>query len=88
MPQRNVKGTVIKLIVASLFVGMLISFFGVDPREFLEMLGHTAQEIFDIGVAFIRWSAEYILIGAVVVIPVWAVMKLPGLLKSRKRRDG
>lgn len=87
MNSRNVVATVIKLAVLSLIVGWLLSFFDLSPHEFLRLLGHTAEEIINMGTDAIRWSLSYILVGAMVVVPLWAVFALLGVA-SRKRGIG
>jgi hypothetical protein len=69
----------IKLALASLIAGTLLSFFGMTPRAVLDGLGLTAQDVQDSLVAAFAWSAPRMLMGAVVIIPLWFVtyMLLP-----------
>jgi len=71
---KNVMSTIIKIAVASLLLGLLLSFFSVSPRDLLEGLGSTALEIFDIIAGMLAWAVEYILIGAIVIIPIWLIL--------------
>jgi hypothetical protein len=66
--------TLIKIAVASLLVGMALSFFGLDPLSVLEGLGETAKKIYEVILGFLRWAVEYVLIGAVVVVPIWLAL--------------
>lgn len=68
---KNIFSTLTKLAIGSLLLGLLLSFFSVSPRKLLEGLGDTALEIFDIIAGMMEWAVQYILIGAIVVVPVW-----------------
>ena len=57
-------------------LGLLLSFFSISPRNLLEGLGSTAPEIFDIIAGMLAWAVEYILIGAIVIVPIWLVLVL------------
>jgi hypothetical protein len=83
MPQK-MGSTIIKLAVVSLLVGMALKFSGINPQELLLNFGETVQSIFRMGVEFLRWAPEYILLGAVVVIPIWAIMVLLRIARGRK----
>lgn len=78
--------TLIKLAVGCLVVGLLLNFFDVSPRGFLEGLGGTALEIFDILSGLLEWAVKYILLGAIVVIPIWLIIVLWRV--ARKKAKG
>ncbi len=71
---KNIAATLIKLAIGSLLLGLLLRFFSVSPRKLLEGLGDTALEIFDIIAGMLAWAVEYILIGAIVIVPIWLVL--------------
>ncbi len=72
---KNIISTLTRLVVGSLLLGLLLSAFSVSPRNLLKGLGSTALEIFDAIAGIMEWAVEYILIGAIVVVPVWLVIK-------------
>jgi len=65
---------VVKLVVVSLLVGMMLAFFDMKPEELLASLGDTVKSIFQVLVNLVEWMVPYILLGAVVVIPIWVIM--------------
>ncbi len=73
MPSKVVS-TIIKLAVVSLVIGMVVSFFNVSPRRILEAMGSSAQEIVAVLLSMFEWAFSYILVGAVVVVPIWLIM--------------
>ncbi len=72
---KNIISTLTRLVIGSLLLGLLLSAFSVSPRNLLKGLGSTALEIFDAIAGIMEWAVEYILIGAIVVVPVWLVIK-------------
>ncbi|MBH63821.1 MAG: hypothetical protein CL569_15510 [Alphaproteobacteria bacterium] len=69
----SIKSTIIKIVIWSLIIGLALSLAGVTPESLLAGLGDTVQRIFAISVDMVRWAVPYIILGAVVVIPIWAV---------------
>ena len=82
--QKSVFSTVVKLAVISLLVGMALAFFDITPQRLLEHLGSTVVDIYRLVLRFVRWAFDYILIGAVVVVPVWFALYLVGVARNKK----
>lgn len=82
-PQR-IAATAAKVAVASLVVGLVLSIFNITPEELLADFGGTIQAIFDFVVSAIEWAVPYVVLGAVIVVPVWLVTL--GLRYLRGRR--
>lgn len=81
--QKSFVSTLIKLAIGSLLLGMLLSAFSISPRELLADLGGTAQAIFEAIASMIEWSVEYILLGAVVIVPIWLIFFLWGKFRGK-----
>jgi len=64
-------------------VGLLLSLFDLRPEELLHSLGDNAREIFEAAVDLVRWAIPYILLGAVIVAPIWLVLTLLRALRRR-----
>ena len=80
---KNFSSTLIKLAIGSLLLGLLLSAVSISPRELLEDLGGTAQAIFNAIARMIEWSVEYILLGAVVIVPIWLIMFVWGKFRGK-----
>ncbi|MBB5277427.1 hypothetical protein HNR26_003507 [Rhizobium rosettiformans] len=65
-----------KLALASLLAGSLLSLFGITPRAVLDSMGMTAEDLQNGIVAAFAWAAPRMLMGAVVILPVWMVAYL------------
>lgn len=72
----SVSGTVIRLVLLSIAVGVVFSALGITPANILERLQLLIRRIADLGFGTIEWAFTYFLLGAVVVIPVWLVVRL------------
>jgi len=82
--QNSVLSTVVKLAVISLLVGMALAFFDITPQRLLENLGSTVIEIYRLVLRFLRWAFEYVLIGAVVVVPIWFALYLVRVARKKE----
>lgn len=66
----------LKLALASLLAGTLLSFFGITPRAVLDSLGVTAEDLHNGLISVFAWAAPRMLMGAVVILPIWLVTYL------------
>ncbi len=82
--RKSTLSTVVKLAVLSLLVGMALAFFDITPQRLLENLGSTVIEIYQLVLRFLRWALQYVLIGAVVVLPIWLVLYLVRVARKKK----
>jgi uncharacterized membrane protein YqjE len=69
-------GTIIKLVVVSVAVGLVLAWLDLTPWELLENLRRSLEHLFARGFGMIRDLFGYFLLGAVIVIPVWIVLRL------------
>ena len=82
----GIVSTIVKLLVASLVVGFVLTFFDITPESVLHTLGGTAQSIFETFLRFLRWSLQYVLVGAAVVVPIWLLMWAWRQFRGRRGR--
>jgi hypothetical protein len=65
-----------KLVLLSIVIGVVLSALGLDPRDIFQSLRRFFQNIWDMGFDAIRWLWQYFLLGAVIVIPIWLLMRI------------
>lgn len=65
-----------KLIIASLCVGLVLSFFNIDPVELIQNVPETFGKIIDAILSVINWAGKYVLLGAVIVVPIWFIFNI------------
>ena len=66
----------IRLAILSLVVGVVLAALGFSPFDILDSLRRLAARIYDMGFAAIVRSLRYFLLGAVIVFPIWLVVRL------------
>lgn len=82
---KNLVGPVIKVLIVCLVVGLVLSFFGIDPRNVFASLGDTAVAIFDLLMRLGQWAVQYVVIGAMVVVPILLLVFAWRTLTQRRR---
>lgn len=65
-----------RLILLSVLIGVVLSALGLDPWNIVDSVRRLIRNIWDMGFDAIRWVWQYFLLGAVVVIPVWLILRL------------
>ena len=65
-------GKIVKLAILCLVVGLVLSAIGVEPLEFWSWAGSVATGLYDWLVSVFGKLGSYVVIGAAVVIPIWA----------------
>jgi hypothetical protein len=65
-----------KLILLSVLIGVVLSALGLDPWNIVQSLKRLLLNIWDMGFDAVRWLWQYFLLGAVLVIPIWLILRL------------
>lgn len=66
----------LRLILLSVVVGVVLSALGFDPLNIWFSLQRLVQSLWNMGFDAFRWLWSYFLLGAVLVIPIWLVVRL------------
>lgn len=75
----------VRLTILSLIVGVVLAALGFSPFEILDSIRRLVERIYDMGFVAVEKAFRYFLLGAVIVFPVWLVMRV---LKSLGRSSG
>lgn len=81
----SVAGTLIRLVLLSVVVGIIFSALGIHPGNIIEGLQRLIQRVTALGFDTVKWAFGYFLLGAVVVFPVWFIVRLMRASKPRDR---
>ena len=65
-----------KLVLLSILIGVVLSTFGFDPWNIVDSVRRLVHAVWQMGFDAIRWLWRYFLLGAVVVVPVWLILRL------------
>jgi len=80
---RNIGGTLLRLFILSLVVGIILLVFEIDPEGLLGSIGGTVESIFRVLVDAVEWAVPIVLIGAIVVVPFWLILAALRMLRRR-----
>ena len=72
-----------KLVLLSILIGVVLSALGLDPWNVVASVRRLFQNIWDMGFDAIKWLWQYFLLGAVLVIPIWFILRLINAPKGR-----
>jgi Family of unknown function (DUF6460) len=65
-----------RLILLSILVGVILAAIGLDPWNIIDSIRILARHVWTLGFDLVRWLWRYFLLGAVIVIPIWFLMRL------------
>jgi hypothetical protein len=72
----SVTGTIIRLVLLSIVVGIVFSALGITPFNIVERLELLVRRVAEMGFDVFHWAFRYFLLGAIVVIPIWLIVRL------------
>ncbi len=73
----------VKLILLSILVGVILHVVGLDPWDIISSVKRLVLRIWDMGFDAITTVWRYFLLGAVLVIPIWLIIRLVKTPKGR-----
>ena len=68
--------TVVKVLIASLIVGTILAHFGITTDELIKASGLSPDRIQELAREGFAWALPNVLLGALVIVPVWFVLYL------------
>jgi Family of unknown function (DUF6460) len=74
---------IFRLILLSILIGVILQVLGLDPWNIIESLKRLVLRVWDMGFDAVRWLWRYLLLGAVVVVPIWLVVRLMRVAKDQ-----
>jgi hypothetical protein len=74
---------IFRLILLSLLIGVILQVLGLDPWNIIDSLRRIVLRVWDMGFDAVRWLWRYLLLGAVVVVPIWLIVRLTRVAQGR-----
>jgi hypothetical protein len=68
--------TMVKVLIASLIVGTVLAHFGITTGELTKTAGLSPERIEDLARQGVNWALPNLLLGALVIVPIWFVLYL------------
>jgi hypothetical protein len=72
-----------RLVLLSILIGVILAAFGLDPYNIIDSVRRLIIRIWEMGFDAIEWLWRYFLLGAVIVVPIWLVVRLVNAPKGR-----
>lgn len=66
----------VKLLFVSLVVGALLMWLELRPMDLLRGVQRFIDHISSMGLGAVKLVAEYVLTGAMIVVPIWIALRL------------
>ena len=67
---------IVRLILLSIVIGVLLSALGLDPWNIVDSIERLIRWVYDLGWDTIEWVWRYFVLGAVLVIPIWLIIRV------------
>ena len=78
---------ILKLVTSSLIIGVVLSFFGFNSDNLYRAIFRLGDWISSFGVEAINTTIRTIILGALIVVPLWLLTRFFAFLGS-SRREG
>ena len=72
-----------RLILLSILVGVILAAIGLDPWNIIQSVRRLIEHIWTMGFDTVRWLWRYFLLGAVIVVPIWVLVRLARTPRGR-----
>src|SRR5438552_15443789 len=65
-----------RLVLLSILVGVVLAAIGFDPWNIIYSIRLLFQRLWELGFDAVNWVWRYFLLGAVIVVPIWLIMRI------------
>jgi hypothetical protein len=72
-----------RLVLLSILVGVILAAIGLDPWNIIESVRVLIVHVWDMGYDILHWLWRYFLLGAVIVVPIWLLVRLAKAPRAR-----
>ena len=67
---------IFRLVLLSVLVGVILKVLGLDPFNILRSIEDLIRAVWNMGFDAVLWVWRYFLLGAVIVVPIWLIVRL------------
>lgn len=75
---RSPAATAAQLVLWSVVVGVILSALGITPYNIVDRIGLIIRNIYNLGFDALNWAVQYLLLGAIIVVPIWLISRVLG----------
>lgn len=73
----------VRLVLLSILVGVVLSALGLDPWNLARSIERLLRNLWNMGFDAVRLLWRYFLLGAVLVLPIWLIVRLLNAPRGR-----
>ena len=74
---------IFRLVLLSILVGVILKVLGLDPFNIIRSIEDLVRYVWNMGFDALVWLWRYFLLGAVIVVPIWLIVRLIRAPKGR-----
>jgi len=74
--------TIVKLLILSVVVGFVMSMMGLSPWDLVRFIDNGIRELWHSGFRALGRIGDYLLVGAMIVIPAFIILRILNWRKS------
>jgi hypothetical protein len=74
--------TIVKLLILSVVVGFVMSMMGLSPWDLVRFVDNGIRELWHYGFRALGRIGDYLLVGAMIVIPAFIILRILNWRKS------
>ncbi|GAB5501539.1 DUF6460 domain-containing protein [Pyruvatibacter sp.] len=67
---------ILKIVIASVCIGLLLDLTGMSPESIWEDAFATIGDIWGLAIGWFAWAGKFLVMGAIIVVPIWIVVRL------------
>lgn len=68
--------TMLKITVASLVLGAVLTHFGITPDQLVRSVGLSEERLMELVRARLTWALPNLITGSLIIVPVWFLIYL------------
>ena len=76
-----------KLAIASIMIGVVLSFFGFNPANLSDAIVRLGDWISSLGLDAVKTVLRYLILGAIIVVPLWLLSRVFSAFGSNRKPD-
>ncbi len=73
----------LRLVFLSFVVGIILAALNLDPLDLVHMAVDFVERLWNMGFHALGRLGNYLVIGAIVVVPIWLIMRLLAMGRQR-----
>lgn len=83
----SVPAVLVRLVLLSLVVGITLTWFGITPDNLFDQINALLRWLYELGFGWIESAFKYLILGAMVVVPIWLITRLVHVMNKRRPDD-